>query len=324
MPLLKSYYEVPFWLQNNHIHTIYPTLRRKLIAPAYKRIRLKLRDEDFLDIDFLEAKPQNHSLVILFHGLESNSQVSYMVGMGLYYKSKGFDVAAVNFRGCSGKPNLKLSTYHSGKTDDIDEVFEYFLAKNQYQQIVPIGFSLGANALLKYLGEKKQVPEVKMAAAVSPPCHLHSASRQLEKPYNRIYSKRFLASLIQKVLLKKNISSDFPFQDHIKLKTLYDFDSWYTAPVFGYHSAMDYYEKNSSLYFLAQIKTPTLILMARDDPFFPVKCYPVREADANDSLYLEIPSHGAHVGFVENSHDGFYWHEKRIWEFGLQTGLVKK
>ena len=152
MPHLTSEYQAPLWFINKHLHTVYPTLFRKGEDPNYERQRLSLSDGDFVDIDWLRS--DSNKLVILCHGLEGSSKAQYMRGMAKALSSYGFDVVALNFRGCSGEPNKKPSSYHSGLTSDLDDLLSYVRNSFSYSQIHLLGFSLGGNVILKYLGER--------------------------------------------------------------------------------------------------------------------------------------------------------------------------
>ncbi len=306
-------YSPPDILFNRHLETIYPALFRKVDFNEYKRERIITQDSDFLDLDWVNSG--SNKLVIISHGLEGNSTRGYMLGMAKAFASKGFDVLAWNYRGCSDEINKQLRFYHSGATDDLGEIISHAIAKKKYSAICLIGFSLGGNLTLKYLGEGSVNPIIKKAVAFSVPMHLHSSCIQLSKPSNFLYSKRFLKSLKAKVRAKANFFSSLDISKLESVKSLIQFDDLYTAPLHGFKNAIDYYTQSSSLQFLKAITIPTLIVNAANDPFLSDECYPVDLLKSHTFVELEIPERGGHVGFARFNRNGVYWSEQRALDF---------
>jgi len=298
MPLVPSNYRPPFFFRNGHFSTIYAGTIRKVDGVVQKRERLELSDGDFLDLDWSDSVQPTKKVVILLHGLEGDAQRHYMVGSAKKFNKNNFDVCAINFRGCSGEPNRLYRSYHSGATEDLISVIAHVLTKS-YSEIYLMGFSLGGNLLLKYLGEDNAVPEqMKAAVAVSVPCDLKDACDQLLQSKNVLYSARFKKHLLAKIRTKKQAFPDKVSEKDIgKIVTLKDFDDIYTAHAHGFKDAFDYYAQSSCKQFLPNINEPSLILNAKDDSFLGEACYPYAEAEENDNLYLEVPSFGGHVGF---------------------------
>jgi predicted alpha/beta-fold hydrolase len=224
----------------------------------------------------------------------------------------------LNFRGCSGESNRRPRFYHSGDTGDVQTVMSHLETTRGYDAMALVGFSLGGNVILKCLGElgDKARPRIRGAVVVSVPCDLTSGSYKLGKPSNRLYMKRFLKMLHEKIRMKMlampGIIDDEGYES---IKDFRDFDDRYTAPMFGFENARDYWEKASSKPFLPAIAVPTLLINAGDDPFLAPPCYPEKEANDNSHLFLEIPQHGGHVGFVSFNNRGEYWSERRAVEF---------
>jgi len=230
----------------------------------------------------------------------------------------GWDATALNFRGCSGECNKKLRFYHSGDTGDLQTVISHLSAQGRYSEIALVGFSLGGNVVLKYLGEREAgLPEViRKAVAISVPCDLTSSSHRLAEPVNRLYLKRFLRMLRKKIRMKMAIMPDLISDDgYGSIKTFKEFDNRYTAPANGFENAEDYWKRASSKPFLRSISIPTLLINAADDPFLTEQCFPVEEARENPFLFVEIPDHGGHVGFVTFNRSGEYWSESRVLSF---------
>lgn len=326
MPLVeRSSYKHPFWLSNPHIQTVYPTLRRKLPDVPYQREALTLSDGDFLDLDWLQH-PDNNRLVVMAHGLEGNTHRIYMRGMARFFFKAGWDVLAWNCRGCGGRPNRLLKYYHSGCSEDLAEVVGRALDEPRYSAIALMGFSMGGNITLKYIGEQAEGIDPRIVGGVtfSVPCDLTSSSYELSKPHNYFYLHRFLKMLHQKVRLKMPL---FPGQiddlGYNKIKSFKDFDDRYTAPLHGFRDAEDYWTKSSCKPYIPRIRVPVLLVTAQDDPFLPPACYPVDEAAGSDFFYLETPEKGGHTGFVSKNDIGVYWSEQRALSF-LETLVREK
>lgn len=316
MPLIKSTYTPSGIYKLADVNTIYAGTLRKVKLPPMVRERIILSDDDFLDLDWsytTELKPSK--IVVLLHGLAGSADRPYMKGMARIFNKNGWDVVGMNFRGCSEEMNRYFRSYHGGATQDLADVIEHVLGKSHYETISLVGFSLGGNILLKYLGEERAVPEeVRMAVAISVPCDLAGSLGEINRSRNFLYSKRF--ELILKDMLLKRVKK-FPEKIHKKeieaCSSLKDIDELYTSRAHGFESADDYYEKNSSKQFLTNIKKPTLLISAKDDSFLSNSSYPFTEAEQSNSLYLETPEHGGHVGFVLPGPE--FYHEKRAVEF---------
>jgi predicted alpha/beta-fold hydrolase len=314
MPIVKkSDYEYPKWLFNGHLQTIVPGLFRDSHPLPFERERVDTPDGDFLDLDWLSKGSTD--LVIVSHGLEGNSRRPYMAGMARHFFTNGFDVLTWNFRGCSGESNRKPIFYHSGATYDLDFVVQH--AGIKYSNIYLVGFSLGGNLTLKYLGEQRQrSPKIKKAVAISVPLHLESSCVKISTGENIVYANRFLKTLKEKVVQKAKIfPNEIPTGILRKIKTLQDFDDHYTGPLHGFKDAHDYYEQNSSLYFLEKIEIPALILNAQNDPFLSKRCFPISLGRQLDQVWMDFPRYGGHVGFSPRKKEDIYWSEKRAFEF---------
>jgi uncharacterized protein len=317
VPLIpESSYRAPRFFSNPHIQTMYPTLFRKVQGVTYGRKRIETRDGDFVDLDY--AATGSSRAVVLLHGLEGDSGRSYMLGMVRAVQRSGWDAIAVNFRGCSGEPNRTPRLYHSGETQDLDEVLSFVAQQDHYAEIALIGFSLGGNVILKYLGEQGSSirPHITKAVVFSVPCDLASSSIRLAEITNRLYLHRFMKMLRNKIRIKKQLMPDKIDDSGLdQVKTFKDFDERYTAPIHGFENAQDYWKKSSSRQFLPRIAIPALLVTAADDPFLGPSCYPYEEADASSCFFLETPRFGGHVGFVAFNPEREFWSEKRAVAF---------
>lgn len=319
MPIFKkSDFVTPFWLPNGHLQTIYPALFRKVNGVSYNRQRITTPDQDFLDLDWSITSGESRKLVILSHGLEGNSTKQYIVGMVKLLNNHGFDCLAWNFRSCSGEMNHTSGFYHSGATDDLDLVVKEGIEKG-YTEIFLMGFSLGGNLTLKYLGEKwrNRSAVIKKAVVFSVPMDLKACSLAIIKWENRVYMHRFLNTLRPKVNEKSKLFPDKIDlkRDHL-VKTLYDFDDIYTAPLHGFHNASHYYEQCSSQFFVQNIDIPTLIVNADNDPIVPGSSLPQDLIATLSHVQLELSKSGGHCGFRPANLSGdAYWSERRALDF---------
>ena len=250
--------------------------------------------------------------------MEGHGQRPYITGAALHFNEHNIDAICVNFRCCSGELNKYYTSYHSGKTDDIEDIIKHVISLDKYDSIFLKGISLGGNILLKYLGDGSLVPlQVKAAMAVSVPCDLSGSAKALHAPKNLPYHINFKWALIKRLKLKQKKFPEAITKAKIRsIKTLYDFDEVYTSRAHGFKNAQDYYAKCSSLQFLTTIKTPVLILNALNDSFLSEACYPFKEAEMNPNVFLETPNRGGHVGFIRRK--GYYYNETRALEFFLE------
>ncbi|MEQ6118372.1 alpha/beta fold hydrolase [Reichenbachiella sp. MALMAid0571] len=317
MPLISnsSYNNHSFYIHNGHFETIIPSLFREIKGIKYTRERIETPDDDFIDLDWL--KDGNDKLIILSHGLEGSSDRHYVKSMAKYFHQLGWDVLAWNYRSCSGEINRALRMYHHGVTDDYDTMIQHALISNTYKKVVLSGFSMGGSTTLKYLGEKGSNvdPRILASAVFSVPCNLWDSALQLKKSENRFYRRRFLKKMLTKIKLKAEV---YPDQINIEgvdnITTFDEFDERYTAPLHDFKDAQDFYTSSTSDQFYDNIKVPSLIVNAKNDPMLGNKCYPADIATTHPFLYLEIPKHGGHVGFSLKGKE-HSWMDVRAYEF---------
>ena len=296
-------------LRGGHRQTIWPSLFRTVEGVAYQRERLELGDGDFLDLDWMRSGTPDAPVAVVAHGLEGSSQRAYVRGLVRALHRRGWDVLAWNLRGCSGEPNRLLRTYHSGVSDDLDAVVQHVLGLGVHQLAV-LGFSLGGNVTLKWLGEQGAGvdPRVMAGVGISVPVDLAGSAQVMEGLSRRLYMTRFLRTLTEKVREKAaRFPGDVELAGLEQMRTFAEFDGQFTAPIHGFASAEDYWRRASSLPLLSEIRVPTLILNAQDDPFLSPSCYPTQVASSTPSLTLLTPRWGGHVGFMAPGDE--YWSE---------------
>ena len=312
--ITESTYQPPFGLSNGHLQTIYAHFRR-VNGVQYRRERIVTADEDFLDLDWSEAGAGR--IAILSHGLEGSTQRHYVLGMTKALNRHGWNVLAWNYRGCSGESNKRLRWYHSGETGDLDAIIRH-AALRQPSEIALVGFSLGGNITLKYLGErgKDRHPLVSKAVAFSVPCDLESSAIKLADRSNILYMRRFLKSLRAKIRAKMELyPDDINDANFDSIRTFIEFDDRYTAPIHGFRDAYDYFEKSSSRPLLRSIRVPTLLVNAKNDPFLALPSFPYADARNSSFFFFEAPSSGGHMGFVTFGNGGEFWSESRAAAF---------
>ncbi len=307
------------WLfRNRHFQTIWPALFRSPRAPEYTRERITLQDSDFIDIDWCGSRKTDAPIAILLHGLEGCSNSQYIHGIIPSLVKQGWLCAAVNFRGCSGEVNRLPRSYHSGATDDLDEIISLLSKRHPGSSLHAIGYSLGGNVLLKWCAESARQNPLAAAIAVSVPYKLAVASRTLDSSdlFSSLYRWRLLKSLKDKTLKKIQLGILELDADKVtSIKSLYEFDDRVTAPLHGYKNASDYYHRASCYPHLDKIEIPTLLLHAEDDPFMDSSAIP-DFANEDSTVKLELSPNGGHVGFFQPSISrGNYWLESRISNF---------
>lgn len=304
-------------LRNRHFQTIFASAGRTHIDARFERRRLELIDGDFLDLDLLLQPNDNSKLAILSHGLEGSTHARYIRALADLLNQKGINVLAWNYRGCSGEPNRLESLYHSGLSSDLDAVVQYAQNVLHPKSIGLIGFSIGGNITLKYLGEiEKNVPaEISAAVAISVPVDLKACALTLEKGFGKLYTFEFLRSLQAKIRAKRLQGSSIPDFSLRRITTFKHYDEEYTAPLHGFSDAEDYYKRASAMQYVAGVKVPTLIINALDDPFLDEHDRLRQIACQSNYLQLEQPNFGAHNGFLSKFSDRYSWAELRCVEF---------
>lgn len=307
-------------LGNAHAQTIGGRLLRRAPLPAFQRERVETPDGDFLDLDLVTGVPESAPLVVLFHGLEGSARRGYAVNTYRMLVARGIAAIGVNFRSCSGEMNRTARFYHSGETGDIGFVLRLLRSRFPERLLGVIGFSLGGNAMLKYLGEQGEAAknDIAAAVAVSVPYDLGAGARLLDDSrMGRFYTGLFVKSLIKKIELKAKLLPDGLDLERVrKARTFYEFDDAITAPLHGFNGADDYYNRSSSYPFIGAIRVPTLLVHAEDDPFVPRDAIPRAAATSNPDITTAFTEAGGHVGFIAGSlRRPVFWAEQQAARF---------
>ncbi|PZW85256.1 hypothetical protein DFS21_102495 [Pseudomonas sp. 2848] len=322
MPSLTATFRPAAGLSNPHLQTLWGPLWRKLPDLTRNRERLWLADGDFLDLDWHGPHQADAPLVLVLHGLTGSSNSPYVKGLQLALQARGWASVAVNWRGCSGEPNLLARSYHSGASEDLAETIRHLRAQRPLAPLYAVGYSLGGNVLLKYLGESGAASQLEAAVAVSVPFRLDQCADRIGLGFSKVYQAHFMRQMLAYVQDKQQHFRDKGHHEGLatlerlgslrNLRTFWDFDGKVTAPLNGFSDAHDYYRRASSRYYLGENRTPTLIIHANDDPFVFGHSLP-NAGELAAQTQFELHSRGGHVGFVEGSlrNPGYYL-ERRI------------
>jgi len=269
------------------------------------------RDGDFVDLDWATPAPREAPLLLILHGLEGSSRSHYVVGLARQALARGWRVVTLNFRSCSGELNRLPQFYHSGHTDDLDEVVRLLVGRERNLRIGAVGVSLGGNVLLKWLGEwEVGVPaELVGAVAISVPFDLEPCARALDRGVCRwMYAANFLGTMRAKVRRKADRDPDLrrliDLPRAIRARTFAEYDRAVTAPLNGFADARDYWRRASSGPYLSRIRRPTLLVNALDDPIVPREALP-NPVLLPPSVRAEYVPRGGHAGFIEGR---WPWH----------------
>ncbi|HBD39348.1 alpha/beta fold hydrolase [Cupriavidus metallidurans] len=302
--LFGEAFQTPWWLRGGHAQTILPARFTRHRRIVFRRERWDTPDGDFIDLDWTtHPTTPGAPLVVMFHGLEGDSRSHYAQTLMAALRERGWQGVIPHFRGCSGELNIAPRFYHSGDSAEIRWVLER--VRNQVHTVQPgrqmlaVGISLGGNALLRYLGEEGRGANfLSAAAAVSAPLDLAAGGAALSSGFNMIYTRMFLQTLKRKSLAKlEQFPGLYDRETMLGSRDLYAFDNVVTAPLHGFRDTDDYWARASSKPILGEIRIPTLVLNARNDPFLPSQHLP-GPREVSDDVLLEQPEHGGHVGFM--------------------------
>lgn len=324
-PSIGAPFVPAWWLPGGHLQTLWNPFCRRPQALPRRRERLWLADGDFIDLDWHGPENSTGPLVLVLHGLTGSSNSHYVIGLQRVLGEHGTASVAINWRGCSGEPNLLPRAYHSGASDDLAEVIAHLQGTRPQAELQAVGYSLGGNVLLKYLGETGEATPLRRAAAVSVPFRLDQCADRIGLGFSRVYQAHFMREMVAYVRDKQQLFTKIGRSDHLSalerlgslrgMRTFWDFDGRFTAPLHGYSDANDYYRRASSRYFLPDIRIPTLLIQAEDDPFVFRHSVP-EPAELSATTRLELHRSGGHVGFVEGSPaTPRYYLERRIPEW---------
>ena len=318
--ILQSTFKPAFGLSNSHAQTLLPTfIRNRLKFTGYEET-LELDDGDFLDLMWTEKPQKKKPIVIVFHGLEGSIDSPYAKGIMLAIKRQGWTGLLMHFRGCSGQSNRLPRSYHSGETEDAKILINWLQQNFPDSPLAAVGFSLGGNMLLKLQAELGKLSPFKAIVSVCAPMILSACADKLNQGFSKIYQRHLIGNLKRKLIVKARLHNyekliNLNFDKIKSLNSFWQFDDLVTAPLHGFKGVEDYYTQSSSMQYLKNIKKPSLILLALDDPFMTKDIIP-EEVELSSSTQLELSQHGGHVGFISGSiKNPQFWLEERIPEY---------
>ena len=348
-------YRAPAWLPGGQAQTIYAALAAPRPRISYRRERWDTPDGDFIDLDWV-VKPapaarrfyltfqsewmgrapgdkntpdvgryeaRTTPLVVMFHGLEGSSRSHYARALMHAVAARRWGGGVVHFRGCSGELNRLPRAYHSGDSTEIDWILRRLKRDRPAAPLFAIGVSLGGNALLKWLGEQRDAAPAVVGgvATVSAPVDLTAAGNALDHGFNLIYVQHFLATMKRKSLAKlERFPGLLDRKSVCAARTLREFDDAVTAPLHGFKDTDDYWMRASAKPLLGQIRVPTLMVNARNDPFLPRHALP-QPHEVSQHVAVEFPAAGGHAGFVGGAFPGnLDWLPRRVLEFFGASG----
>ncbi|WP_095497574.1 hydrolase [Paraferrimonas haliotis] len=299
---MSSGFTPAWWAKSPHTQTIIPLLTQPKPIPLQQQ-RLDTDDGDFIDLEWLARPEANKPIVLILHGLEGSARSHYAKRLLLDCQKQQLSAVVHHHRNCSLEPNRLARSYHSGDTQDLALTVAHLNAHYPNNPILAVGYSLGANVLIKYLGERRHDSGITRAVAVSAPLQLSACAKRLEKGFSKVYQSYLIKQLQQRVrqkLAQPQLAKKMPLslQQVDQLKTFYQFDDQVTAPLHGFKDVHDYYQQASGLPYLKSIEIPTLVLHAQDDPFMNQDVIPTSE-QLSQQVNYQLCRHGGHVGFIE-------------------------
>ncbi|WP_455222036.1 hydrolase [Kaarinaea lacus] len=302
--IIHSPFQPSWWLRNRHVQTILPFLLKTNNNIPYKKQKLELPDGDFVDVFWCdtEKKPQHEvqPLVIVLHGMGGCFQSHYIPGMVKALLSRGYRVAFLHARGCSGEPNRLPVTFHAADTSELQQLVLTAKEENPDQPVAALGFSLGGSIILKWLAENNGNNLLAAAVTMSIPFDLSETADKINTGFSRVY-QQYLLRQLKTLAIRKTALHPAPLstQEIQRIKTLRDYDNRMTAKINGFETVDNYYRIASCKQYLKNIRTPTLIIHAIDDPFVPVDSIPT-ENELATQVILELSQRGGHVGFIHH------------------------
>jgi len=314
-----------WWAPGAHLQSAWARLVRSRRLITFEREVLTTPDGDELMLDHA-AGPAGAPRVLLLHGLEGSAHSLHTQGLALLARQVGWRSTVLNFRSCARDPadikrrlpNRTPRLYHAGETGDLEMVVRLLLGREPAAPLYAIGFSLGGNVLLKWLGEAGAASAIRAAATISVPYDLGAAARHLERRVGRVYARHFMTRLKTKSLdLLRRFPAETAHLDPARIRaarTFGEFDQAVTAPLHGFASAEDYYARCSAIGYLPRIAVPTLCVSSHDDPFFPASAVAEAAAVASPSVRFVVSPKGGHVGFVAGRWPWrpIYWAEELV------------
>jgi predicted alpha/beta-fold hydrolase len=309
-------------LRNGHLMTIASVFwQRNFALPAAEDRLFRLAEETQIlgRCHWQAGARRDAAVLVLVHGLEGSSESLYMLGIAEQAYARGFSVVRLNQRNCGGTERLTPTLYNSGLSGDYRAVLEELAGGDGFDAIFFAGYSMGGNLVTKMAGELGGAAPAALRAvcAVCPALDLAACADALERADNFVYEKHFVRGLMKRYAYKAALFPERYRRDGFgPVRTVREFDEKITAPNFGFRDAAEYYEKSSARRVVGEIRVPTLVVTAQDDPFVPYAATAAAGVRENPAITFEAPEHGGHCAFISRrSGKDRFWAEKRIVEF---------
>lgn len=287
-------------MQNGHLQTILPSILpfNNSLKTTEEIIQIPMSNGDIIQtkVNFCS---QGKKAAFLVHGLEGSSEARYMVQTAYKLNQEGYTVVRINLRNCGGTEKLSQSLYNAGMSDDLDAIIKFY-QKYKWDEFFLIGFSLGANLVGKYTGEKGNAIDgkIKKVILISPPLDLGKTLVKMSRGFSQVYNSHFTK------LLKAKYNRKCAYHPHVfdkkilnRIKNLLDFDNLITGPYFGFKNAQEYYDWGSSIKYIQNSQVPVYILQAMDDPIVDASDHQELLKKDNKNLRIILTEKGGHVGF---------------------------
>ncbi|GLX82800.1 hydrolase [Thalassotalea eurytherma] len=312
-----SQFKPAWWLSNAHSQTMLAKYLKRKQHVSLITEKFSTCDGDFVELAWTE-KPNEHDIkpiVVLLHGLEGSKDSHYAKGMLQAIKAQGWCGVLMHFRGCGELQNRFGASYHSGDTQDIHHFSQWLAKQYPNHPKALVGFSLGGNVTIKYLGEVEQSP-FKVASVICAPLDLASCSLRISQGFSKVY-ENYLLNMLKNSTIEKINAKKLPQLCEKKITTLssiWQFDDYVTGPINGFEDAQDYYQQSSGKQFLSHVNQPCLIIHAQDDPFLSHQDIIDLPANLPAHIKFEVSPKGGHVGFIagNNPFRPIFWLEQRI------------
>ena len=316
---LTPHFRPAWYCRGRHLQSSWGYFLRKRPRILWRRERWDTPDGDFLDVDFLDSDDSDAPTLLVLHGLEGSADSHYVRGAAARARTLGWRTLALNYRSCSGEPNLKPKFYHCGETGDPGFVAAGILERFS-GPLVLAGFSLGGNVLLKWLGECGDgvAARIRGAACISPSVNPAACAKVLDSVPGYFYRWHLLSSVKEKAeRFVKLHPGLIDIEGVRRARTFHHYDRLVIAPLYGFRDELDYYEQADASPYLPRIRVKTLILAAEDDPIVPPHVFPHDQVAESNWLSGVLVKNGGHVGFVAggNPRAPLFWAEEQAFEF---------
>ncbi|RLN25113.1 embryogenesis-associated protein EMB8-like [Panicum miliaceum] len=308
------------WLASPHLQTLFLGISGRPPSFTYKRQLYTVRDGGTIALDWLLAsdledadgfisKDDSTPLVVVVPGLTSDSAAAYVKHLVYSIASKGWNVVVSNHRGLGGVSITSDCFYNGGWTEDVREVIKYLHHRYPKTPLFCIGTSIGANIVVKYLGEEGENTPVAGAASICSPWDLLIGDRFISrKLVQRIYDKALAIGLKGYAKLHQPVLARLANWEGIKKsRSIREFDHYATCVVARYETVDTYYRRCSSASFVGNVSVPLLCINALDDPLCTREAIPWDECRANKNIVLATTPNGGHLAFFQGLTAGRLW-----------------